>query len=465
MAENMDIAIVITVTTPGLDEAIPKVNQLNTVLQSMNYASKETAGKTNMLSDSYMMMSAATEEATGKVDKMNKMTYSSQLIVDDNTAAFQKYRYQMEVYATQTGFVGKQIETITQQVYWFGIGLMFVSMSMARAETRQLTTEKSTYSLAQSYQALHEAQKSAMDIMNKYGIASEEYAVAQGKVKQAEFQLALQKKSTQMAIQQENLAQLQFYLGAMPLLINSYRMGATAMNMWMGYQKAKLGLQAYENAANVANAETGLFRIAVNNMSAEATLANTFIEEVEVGTLLSDTEAKLLDTVATRELTFASISLQAILTGGISLVASMGALFAVQALSASSASEEMKKLDEQAKSLSKTFEGTTVTGNAVNDMLTGHSLDKSAIKVTNEFKKLNDEMNKTSDLGNVGINVKHGFVGNIDNIPSSNVSSTPLSFNISFPNLTIREEADMTKFSNNMFKSIMRELQNTGVRP
>jgi len=138
---------------------------------------------------------------------------------------YQRVRRQMRAMIGAMGGTLYQIRRLSYQIYWWGIGMMFVSMSYARLEQRMVTHQSRMLSLARAYSSVIEAERDLNETMLEYGRSSEEYREAAGRLLEARMALRLSIEQTRMAILQENMAWIQLVFGIFPVLINSFILG------------------------------------------------------------------------------------------------------------------------------------------------------------------------------------------------------------------------------------------------
>jgi len=155
--------------------------------------------------------------------ELDRMARESRRL-DEITGKFIISRWAMRAFYSEMGAAGRVFRNMTQQIYWLGIGIMFVTMSYSRLLQRQISARQRALSLARAIKSLRDAQEEAHRTMIEYGRGSEEYREAIGRVYEAEESLNLMREQVRFSILQEQFALIQLAFGAIPVVINSMRL-------------------------------------------------------------------------------------------------------------------------------------------------------------------------------------------------------------------------------------------------
>lgn len=159
---------------------------------------------------------------------MSKQAAEAARLARAQDPILQKYdefrRLQMALRGAMGGFL-YSLRTMSHQLYWLGIGLMFVTMSFTRVQERMVTQQSRLLSLARAYASVTEAERELNETMIEYGKGSEEYNRAAGRLLESKMALRLAIEQTRMAVLQEQLGWIQLGFGILPVAINAFRMG------------------------------------------------------------------------------------------------------------------------------------------------------------------------------------------------------------------------------------------------
>ena len=170
-------------------------------------------------------------------------------VVDEVTARYQGMRVASRAWLASLGATGRVILQTTSRLYWFGLGIMFVTMSYQRLLRRQYSVLSRTRSLASAYKRLSDAQKEAKRVMVESGAGSEEYREAIGRVREAEYDLKIAIEANKNAIMDEMMSYLQLAFGAIPVVMNGIQMFITIRSMLRSAQLLNTVLHNEESLA------------------------------------------------------------------------------------------------------------------------------------------------------------------------------------------------------------------------
>jgi len=167
--------------------------------------------------------------------------------VDEITARYQGMRVASRAWMASLGATGRVILQTTSRLYWFGLGIMFVTMSIQRMLRRQYAVLSRTRSLASAYKRLSDAQEEVRKTMMESGASSEEYKEAIGRVREAEYDLKIAIEANRNAIYDEMMSYLQLAFGAIPVVMNGIQMGITIRSMLRSAQLLNIVLHNQES--------------------------------------------------------------------------------------------------------------------------------------------------------------------------------------------------------------------------
>jgi len=181
--------------------------------------------------------------------ELDRMARESRRL-DEITGKFMISRWAMRSFYSEMGAAGRVFRSMTQQIYWLGIGIMFVTMSYSRLLQRQISARQRALSLARAVKSLRDAQEEARRAMIEYGRGSEEYREAMGRVYEAEESLNLMREQVRFSILQEHFALIQLAFGAIPVVINSMRL---LMDAYWLLNSASIIRQSIQRAETTGN--------------------------------------------------------------------------------------------------------------------------------------------------------------------------------------------------------------------
>jgi len=110
---------------------------------------------------------------------------------------------------------------IGQELFWLGLGSMFIVMSYARWRRSSLTIESAQLSLRRAVMSMEEAQRRASETIRMYGARSREARAAILDAEEAELSYKLAVDRVRSSIEQQNYALWTFILGAVPTVIRA----------------------------------------------------------------------------------------------------------------------------------------------------------------------------------------------------------------------------------------------------
>jgi len=199
--------------------------------------------------------------------ELDRMARESRKL-DEITGKFMISRWAMRAFYSEMGAAGRVFRNMTQQIYWLGIGIMFVTMSYSRLRQRQMSARQRALSLARAVKSLRDAQEEARRAMIEYGRGSEEYREALGRVYEAEESLNLMREQVRFSILQEQFALIQLAFGAIPVVINSMRL---LMDSYWLLNSASVIRQSIQRAETTGNwAAIPGFQMLANAIGVEA---------------------------------------------------------------------------------------------------------------------------------------------------------------------------------------------------
>lgn len=265
------------------------------------------------------------------------------------------------------------IHMYAMEWYWTALGAMFVSMSFARLTGSQARAQAGALTLTRAYRQVYEAQKKLREVTMEYGATSEEAKEASERLREAEINLRIVREQVRASLIQERLAVVMLYAGAIPVMINAYRMVTDIVSLMNAARLTSIQLRIQEAIANQTGATSEMQLAKVKGITAVATL-------LETGAISKDTAGKIVNQIATMGVTKANIAaafsfgfLKAAIGLGITAVATMLILWGIYQSAVADANKQMEEFERRARA-------TTAT-------LTTHSLDDSLARVSQLTKQ------------------------------------------------------------------------------
>jgi len=237
----------------------------------------------------------------------------------------------------------------------------------------EMRSQQTTLTLMRAYRQLYQAQEKVREAVERYGAASREAREAQVMLRERELQLQLTRRQLITAIMQQYYAYVMLVAGAVPVVINLYRLMVDvqairiAKTMTEIYAERQLALERLLGIAALRQSAIGYLQ-----QAAAAGVSSVAVRDSSYAQIQAVVTGKMLE--ATNYAVGVSFGFMAAMARlAISALAVIGINFLLLKVFECQATQELKKFEEQAKRLTAT--------------LTVHSLDDSLeriIKLTRE---------------------------------------------------------------------------------
>jgi len=308
--------------------------------------------------------------------------------LDPVAQGYRKVRREAHAFRAVSGTVMTHLRRLAYQFYWLGIGIMFVSMSFARAQSRAVQTQSKILSLARAHAALIEAQRNAREVMLEYGRGSEEHRQALGRLIEAKYALRLATEQTRNALIQERLANVQLYTGMIPAIINAFMMGTYLFDLYRAHLLATQGALQHYFANNLlfGSQKNAIIGSSVQQKMTQYLGDTQMIAGAKTGFLA--TMQRLLS-IESLKAAWATGLLKSILIGGIFAVAT----FAISwGLAMNAMAEANRQMEEMMGSVEDLGEAIAGQGPLIDQMIGGSGgilgIAEASVEAKREIKDL-----------------------------------------------------------------------------
>lgn len=172
-----------------------------------------------------------------------------------------------------------------QQIFWTSLGIMFVTMAFARLRRVQLSIIVTQESLRKSIMSLNRAKREAVEILQEYGAASEEYIMAQERIRDAQMNRMLAEERLRSALEQQYFATLMLAFGAFPTFL---RLGVEVFRLVMLLTVSR----ALEAQATIDSGRADVYKAAmITGTVLPAEIAHVVVLKTKLATLIALTAA------------------------------------------------------------------------------------------------------------------------------------------------------------------------------
>jgi hypothetical protein len=100
-----------------------------------------------------------------------------------------KVGYTLRRTTAELGPTGVALVRLSREFFWTGLGLMFMTMSIARVARMQFSLRRAHISLGRATRSLRRAEAERLEILREYGPASDEYRRAEERVIEAQIRV------------------------------------------------------------------------------------------------------------------------------------------------------------------------------------------------------------------------------------------------------------------------------------
>jgi len=237
VAETLPITILISLR----DEVSPRLGQIISSLRQLGAPisvpiTPETKRRLDELGRKSAELNRLFKELEPVFSSWNRQVRRTEADVTGLTQAIEQgknvareYRAATYLVARQLGSLGLGARTLLRDIFWLGLGTMFVIMAFARFRRLTFAIERSIYSVRRSYRALQRAQEHLNETIREHGPYSQEAEEASWRLQDAIWQVRIAEESARMAIEQKNWALLMFVFGTVPTVIRATTDLATNM--------------------------------------------------------------------------------------------------------------------------------------------------------------------------------------------------------------------------------------------
>jgi len=346
----------------------------------------------------------------------------------------------------------KPLEAITRRLgrefFWSGLGIMFTTMSIARVMNRQRQLHRESNQLAISRINLRRAEKDYRETLLEYGPASDEAREAGYQLRLMELRRTEQLEDLRASTQQYYLSVMMLAFGAFPSFI---RTGAMLMDTYKNIKAEQLASILLNKEEAIAKTLSGQASITQGAKTMQLTLT----KHMEAGATTQATGAKIVDTgathvltgavttatIATMALVFAKTLLIGLLTMGVGVVVSY-------AVSMAMANQAMSDFERQSEKLEKELYGSGLYTALMKSSEAAYSLGTNLKDIRSPgIRRIEMNTSLTPNIGREGAGTRQ-----YNNI------------NVSFPNLIIREEADINRIRKKLESAFIRGYSSRGGR-
>ena len=437
-----------------------------------------------------------------RMNKEDLVKYGQEM--EKHTKDFQSYRVYMIGMRGAIGPLGYAYRDVTMQLYWASLGFLFLTMTMTRHERTVLAAKQRAFDLAQAYYNLSELQRQVTETSIEYGAGSEEARRASVQLLQAQQRLTLQEEALLVATKADVLQGWQMQISIIPMSINAVMAAITAYGALNGilFANRTAQMQAAIGNATLASTQATATGTTISFTTATGETVGVQIAASTSTGILSGA-LTFLTGVLGGSAAAAAIFLGIITLGG-AILLGVAASTILMNIATAQAEEQTRKLIEKAKEeasvwenvgevildVEKIFRRYRVTIEPIEEGLenvsrgmksieeeaTGKSLDRSLLEILDIFGNLRTASRFLEDL-----NISYKITGQLSQ-PMSNLTQLvdlkyntrelvlprdlldikavapdiikkgDLTLNISFPNLIIREEADINKIASKIDK-------------
>jgi len=308
-----------------------------------------------------------------------------------STIEIGKARVALGLVAGQLGSVGLAVRGLLRELFWLGLGSMFITMSFARVRRQQQALERGMYSYRKALVAVRRSQRRVTEAILEFGYGSEEAQAAQEAYEESIMRVRMVEEQMRAQVEQTTLAYMMLAFGTIPTLL---RVGSELFTRFL-----QLFLSMKLN-------ETQSWKSAI----AQAFLGDSM--------LAASAKASALGT----SIMYAAVAM-GLLTGGVTLL--------TFALSQWYLQNQLAAVEDRMKKLRREFNLTEIE-------LTRRSLVDSLYQTTDAFKELSKASNqfitRPGQLGRLGATISFRAL---------NIGSIQI-------NATVRREEDIRKIRNTL---------------
>lgn len=449
----------------------------------------EPAREIKILSRDYGITPETVNEIREAAEAVRKVAGASKEVnpvLQENTEKWRMQLGAIRAYRMAGGPVMFLARQMTMQMYWLGIGVMFVGLAYYRVQRAQKAVENSMVSLGRSIRSVRDAQENLQETLVTYGAGTKEARNAAEALIDAEWERKQAEDSLRQSIIQSKIASMSFYLGTIPIGMNVMR---TFMDIIGGVSLLNFKQAASEQVKGTAIRQTteDLYehvgaQVAVKGAQEAANAAD--IAEIGImGGLKGAWEAFKSTLLSTA---FVESMIIGLSTMGIGVLIGLASAAIMQSVTMAGVEDEMARYTSQAEDMYKSVDDLIgefeianryletylitiskidpVTGEVIDsfkkateatgdlsDEIAGRSLVDDLLLLTERTKDSTAALKQLGDTRAVPfVKIPEEITTSIREIGFKPLRGIPTSqnvFNVSFPNLTIRQEADMDQIA------------------
>lgn len=419
----------------------------------------------NRVATTSMLMANAHNLSKGELLALEKVTGLSTATIEKFGRTTKKLNNDMQVMKAYSnaskaaiGPLGTAFREVTMQLYWASLGFMFYTMTLTRASQAELTKITNANNLAKTYYNLNKMQKDLTKTVLEYGYGSEEAREASAQLMMAQKDLEIQQKSLGVSAKMQVMQEMQSYLSAIPLIVNSMYLMVQAQASVRGAMTAATTATRFNTSAKRSNGiQTQLLstQTAANDAVTKKSASSNILHSISTkmaGTGLIGLVPKIR--AATSALSSLA-SASTIVTMGIGAIASIGIMLAMNTIAEAEATKQMEEMSKEAEAMSRVYEEA---GGSLEEFAKG-SIDMTIVTLRDarsEVVRLTEELNQLKstkeNLGSIQLD---------SNINGNNKASLTINFN----NPVVREETDIDDIIDKTNESLYNDYNSSGGRP
>lgn len=400
-----------------LDDAIQRFKQMGGDVDDMTSAFKSV--DTEKAKKAFLDAQDVSDSYRDGIKLITSDLGTYNAIMQDTSKEMTNVRKDISRHLRAQSELGRMYRGVGQDIFWLGLGAMFLSMSYSRLRTATKSVEKAQESLLEVTKSVARSQEDYMRAVALYGVNSRDAIDANDAYQMSLKGVKDSEDAVRMAIEQEQLALLTLALGTVPTAVRA----AFSLADIIWRQTAAMAFatgQAYSMDHAYGLMATGAIKAQVPILGL---------------------------TVSFKGLVLA----MALATAGITLLVGAITTFIMQS-----------QIDKRMSDMRREIDMTS-------DSLTGHSLVDSLQEAQVELRNFKKEVAGVRGVNipevNVGIRREMGNVVNTDLgriAPVTNIEnySGIRDLRISFGDVTVREEADIDRIVSKVRKAMGQEIVN-----
>jgi len=326
------------------------------------------------------------------------------------------------------------------EIFWLGLGSMFLVMSLARARRTTLAVERAQLSWRRAQEDLNEAMEEHQRILAEYGSSSREAIESSRRLEDAQMGLKFAEDSARMAIEQQIYGWMMLALGIAPTVLRAvFSITGYIYDQAVAMTMLKTGLDRVTASALVtANAET-------KQLIVTYLLGQGYSEAAAKSMVESGAYAMKIPIINMMTTSYLKAALAVgLLTGGITLAIAAVTYFITQA----TIEDQMRRMKESIDETTSSIGPASYIGSVL-----------EATRATKEFAKEVENM-PIKEHSPIELQTKHGWtklpeIMETPKIELGEVSPRQVTV-INYGPWYVREEADIHKITREQHRKLLR---------